>query len=247
MSQVIGYYSSYESFGAVDGPGLRLVYFLQGCPLRCKYCHNPETQVVNKEKPITVAEIIDHYEKSKEFYRQGGITISGGEPLMQIDFIIALFTELKKRGIHTCVDTSVVTFSENPLLLQKWGELVKVCDLFICDIKEINSARHKELTGLGNENILKGIKWLDEQGANLWIRHVLVPGYTDTKENLTGIGHFIKDLKHMEKFEILPYHNMMVPKYDNMNRKFELPEVVPPTREYCQECLKIINKAMHDA
>lgn len=98
MSEVVGYYSSYESFGAVDGPGLRLVYFLQGCPLRCKYCHNPETQAINKEKQITVSEIIDHYEKSKEFYLHGGITISGGEPLLQIDFIIALFTELKKEG-----------------------------------------------------------------------------------------------------------------------------------------------------
>ncbi|AHF57595.1 pyruvate formate-lyase-activating protein [Spiroplasma eriocheiris] len=245
MSKVTGYYSSFESFGAVDGPGLRLVYFLQGCPLRCKYCHNPETQEVNKEKPISVEEILDHYERTKEFYVHGGLTMSGGEPLMQLDFIIELFTAAKARGIHTAVDTSVCTFSTNEVILNKWKELVKVCDLFICDIKEIDSVRHKALTRLGNENILQGIKWLDDNGATTWIRHVLVPGYTDTRENLLGIGNFIKDLKHMEKFEILPYHNMMIPKYNNLNRKFELPEVVPPTREYCRECLKIVQEGMH--
>ncbi|AGM25247.1 pyruvate formate-lyase-activating protein [Spiroplasma chrysopicola] len=243
MQEKVGYYSSMESFGAVDGPGVRLVYFLQGCPLRCLYCHNPETQPVNKEKQISIAEILTKYENNKAFYEQGGITISGGEPLMQIDFVIALFKECKKRNIHTTVDTSVCTFSENPIILNKWKELVTVCDLFICDLKEFDSQKHKTLTGLGNENIIAGIKWLDANGAKMWIRTVLVPGFTDHHDNLVQIGQFLKTLKNCEKFELLPYHNMMIFKYKQLNLDFKLNGIEPPSKEYCKECLNIILSA----
>ncbi|WP_342269175.1 pyruvate formate-lyase-activating protein [Spiroplasma endosymbiont of Aspidapion aeneum] len=240
----IGYYSSYETFGAVDGPGVRFVLFLQGCLLKCKYCHNPETIAFLRDNPITVDEVIEHYKRNISFYKEGGITCSGGEPTAQIDFLIDLFRKAKEEGIHTCVDTCLGTFNgESPTLLEKWDKLIKLTDLFICDVKHTDNQKHIDLTTRPNENILEGIKYIDSKGTKTWIRHVLVPGYTDDDENLNAIGEFIAGLKNMERFEILPYHNMMIPKYENLKMKFYLKDVEPPSKEYVQQCKAIINKA----
>lgn len=243
--EIIGYYSSYETFGAVDGPGVRFVLFLQGCTLRCKYCHNPETIEFNKNKPITVEEVLELYSENESFYSKGGITVSGGEATAQMDFIIELFKEAKKRNINTCVDTAFGTFQNIPVIKEKWKELCKVSDLFLADIKHIDSEKHKVLTSRPNENILEAIKYIDSLGAKMWIRHVLVPGYSDDKQDLINLGKFIKELDNIERLEILPYHNMMIPKYQNLKMKFYLSHVIPPTKEYCGQCKDVIMQGVN--
>ncbi|WP_338969412.1 pyruvate formate-lyase-activating protein [Spiroplasma endosymbiont of Labia minor] len=238
------YYNSIETFGAVDGPGIRLVIFLQGCFLRCKYCHNPETIAFTKEKQISVNEVIKLYEKNKNFYESGGITLSGGEPTAQIEFCISLFKKCKELNINTCLDTAFSTFHNIDKVKEKWIELLKYTDIVLADIKHIDNKKHLDLTGKPNEEILMAVKFLDENGTKMWIRHVLVPGYTDDKEDLIRLGQFIGTLKNMERFEILPYHNMMIPKYRRLNMKFYLDGVIPPTKEYASKCKDIVDSGM---
>ncbi|ATX70568.1 pyruvate formate-lyase-activating protein [Spiroplasma clarkii] len=244
MEQPIGYYSSIETFGAVDGPGVRLVIFLQGCYLRCKYCHNPETLEFKRDKPITVDEVIRLYQKNKSFYRNGGITLSGGEATAQIDFCIALFKKTKSLGINTCLDTSYGTFQNIPKIKEKWRELLLHTDLVLADLKHIDNEKHIKLTSRPNDNILQGILLTDEVGTKMWVRHVLVPGWTDDKVDLEKLGEFVGKLKHMERLEMLPYHNMMIPKYENLKMKFYLRNVQPPSKEYVTECRKIIEQGI---
>jgi len=245
MTQPIGYYSSIETFGAVDGPGVRLVIFLQGCPLRCKFCHNPETLEFKKEKPITVEEIIKLYQKNKSFYNNGGITLSGGEATAQIDFCIALFQRAKELNINTCLDTSYGTFQEIEIVKNKWKKLLEYTDLVLADIKHIDNQKHINLTSRPNTNILEGIKFTDEVQTKMWVRHVLVPGWTDDKNDLKKLGEFVGTLKNMERLEMLPYHNMMIPKYENLKMKFYLKDVEPPSKEYVTQCREIIEQGMH--
>ncbi|AOG60777.1 pyruvate formate lyase activating enzyme [Spiroplasma helicoides] len=243
----VGYYSSMESFGAVDGPGIRLVIFLQGCLLRCKYCHNPEALAFTKDKPITVDEVLAIYNKNKSFYKNGGITLSGGEATTQIDFCIELFKEAKKLGINTCLDTCFGTYQDIPLVQEKWLELLKYTDTTLADLKHIDNEKHIALTSKPNTNILQAIKFLDDHNAKMWVRHVLVPGWTDDREDLLKLGQFLASLKNMQRLEMLPYHNMMIPKYESLKMKFYLKDVVPPTKEYVAECLKIIKEGMQKA
>ncbi|QEH62252.1 pyruvate formate lyase activating enzyme [Spiroplasma chinense] len=240
----IGYYSSIETFGAVDGPGVRLVVFLQGCLLRCKYCHNPETLEFKKDKPITVDEIMALYKKNQSFYKNGGITLSGGEATTQIDFCIEVFKAAKAKGINTCLDTCFGTYQEVDKIQDKWKELLSYTDLVLADLKHIDNEKHINLTSRPNTNILQAIKFLDKNGAKMWIRHVLVPGWTDDKEDLYKLGEFVGELKNMERLEMLPYHNMMVPKYENLKMKFYLKDVEPPTKDYVKECRKIIEQGI---
>ncbi|AKX33753.1 pyruvate formate lyase activating enzyme [Spiroplasma litorale] len=242
--EIVGYYNSIETFGAVDGPGLRLVIFLQGCLLRCKYCHNPETLEFKKDKIITIDEVIKLYEKNKSFYAHGGVTLSGGEATTQIDFCIALFKKLKELNINTCLDTCFGTFNEIEKIKSKWRELLKYTDLVLADLKHIDNEKHISLTSRPNTNILEAIKFVDECNTKMWIRHVLVPGWTDDKDDLIKMAEFVKGLNNVERFEMLPYHNMMIPKYENLKMKFYLKDVTPPKKEYVVECRKIIENVL---
>lgn len=218
-----GYIHSKESFGTVDGPGIRYVLFMQGCPMRCLYCHNPDTWEVNSGTLITTDEILNEYRKNSSFYTNGGITVTGGEPLLQIDFVTELFQKAKVEGIHTCIDTSGITF--NPQNTEKFDELVKYTDLVMLDIKHIDPKKHNALTGHGNENILAFAKYLEEKKTPLWIRHIIVEGITDSPEDLVRLGEFIGTLGNLKALDVLPYHTMGVGKYEEMGIPYPLKEL----------------------
>ena len=218
-----GYIHSKESFGTVDGPGIRYVLFMQGCPMRCLYCHNPDTWEVNAGTLITTDEILDEYRKNSSFYTNGGITVTGGEPLLQIDFVTELFQKAKAEGIHTCIDTSGITF--NPQNTEKFDELVKYTDLVMLDIKHIDPKKHNALTGHGNENILAFAKYLEEKKTPLWIRHIIVEGITDSPEDLVRLGEFIGTLGNLKALDVLPYHTMGVGKYEEMGIPYPLKDL----------------------
>ncbi|MBO5290751.1 MAG: pyruvate formate lyase-activating protein [Clostridia bacterium] len=228
---MIGYIHSKESFGTVDGPGIRYVLFMQGCPMRCLYCHNPDTWKTGQGTPITADEILREFNKNKSFYTKGGITVSGGEPLMQIDFLTELFKKAKEKNIHTCIDTSGVTFNkDDDRYLSKLDELLEFTDLIMLDIKHIDSDKHKELTGKDNKNILEFAEYVDKKNIDLWIRHVVVPSYTDLPENLYNLGKYIGQLKNLKALDVLPYHTMGVNKYKELGIPYKLEGVKPLTK-----------------
>lgn len=217
---------SIESCGTVDGPGLRFVVFLQGCPLRCLYCHNPDTWNQNGGQEMTVSEILEQFEHKRSFYINGGITVTGGEPLLQMDFLIALFTEAKKTKIHTCIDSSGIVFNENnPAFLQKLDQLLEVTDLFLLDIKHINREEHIRLTSQSNEKILAFARYLEKKEKDIWIRHVVVPTITFHKEYLQETGRFISTLSNVKSIEVLPYHTMGVKKYESLSMDYPLKDL----------------------
>lgn len=213
---------SLESFGAVDGPGIRFVVFFHGCPMRCAYCHNPDTWAGDEFSEMTVEELWERFERNRVFYETGGITVTGGEPLLQIDFLIELFTYFKNKGIHTCLDTSGILFPLNGKNLSGYEALAKVTDLCMLDIKEIDSAKHKALTGHGNEAVLSFAEFMNQQKVSLWIRYVLVPGHTDDDEDLFQLGRFIRRLDMVKALDVLPYHTMGEPKYQRLGLEYPL-------------------------
>ena len=221
---MIGHIHSIETFGTVDGPGTRFVVFFKGCPMRCAYCHNPDTWEMTGGEDKTVEEILDYYDHNKEFYRNGGgITATGGEPTVQIDFLIELFSKAKEKGINTCLDTSGIMFRRNvPELLEKYDRLCKVTDLVMLDIKHIDPEMHKQLTLQPNENILDFAKYLEEKDVPVWIRHVIVPGYTDSEEEQFKLGYFIGGLKNLKALDVLPYHTMGEAKYKKLGIDYRL-------------------------
>lgn len=240
-----GMIHSIETFGTVDGPGVRYVVFVKGCPMRCKYCHNPDTWEMAGGEKKTVEEIMDDYEKYKPFLHGGGITVTGGEPLMQIDFLIELFEEAKRRNVHTCLDTSGVMFRrDKPEILTKYERLMKVTDLIMLDIKHIDSEEHKKLTGQPCDNIFDFLKFIDEQEKEIWIRHVLVPGITLIPEYLERLGTFIAQFKHIKALDVLPYHDMGKTKYEQMGIDYVLKDVKPATQEEAIKARGIILDAM---
>ena len=219
---------SLESFGTVDGPGTRFVVFVQGCPMRCAYCHNPDTWPMTGGKEMEVAEIIADYERNASFYKDGGITVTGGEPMMQIDFLIELFTEAKKRGIHTCIDTSGIAFNPtNTEYVAKVDKLLPLTDLVMLDIKHIDPNKHKELTAQPNDNILAFAQYLSDHNVDIWIRHVVVPTLTDEDEYLYKLGYFIGGLKTLKALDVLPYHTMGKSKYENLGMEYKLKDIEP--------------------
>lgn len=231
-----GYIHSKESFGTVDGPGIRYVLFMQGCPMRCLYCHNPDTWEVNKGEKITTDEVIEDFNKNRSFYSKGGITVSGGEPLLQVDFLTELFKMAKEENIHTCIDTSGVTYNpDNKEYTEKLNELMKYTDLVMLDIKHISSASHKILTGKENSNILSFAKYLESKNIPLWVRHVVVEGYTDKAEDLIALGEFIGGLKNLKALDVIPYHNMGEVKYKEIGVKYPLEGLKPLTTQKAQE------------
>ncbi len=230
---------SIESFGTVDGPGVRFVVFLQGCPLRCQYCHNPDTWKSSGGTPYSPEELIWQFRKNKPFYTRGGITVTGGEPLLQINFLIEFFKLAKQQGIHTCLDTSGVTYREGD---KKLDELMKYTDLVMLDIKHISSREHKKLTGVHNENILAFARYLDRLDVPLWIRHVVVPGITDKEEYLFELGQFIASIHNVRMVEVLPYHTLGVSKYEELGIEYPLKGIEPMTKEGAAEAKKIIGR-----
>lgn len=214
---------STESFGTVDGPGIRFVVFLQGCPMRCLYCHNPDTWDVTGGRLMSAHEVLALYEKNRAFYSGGGLTVTGGEPLLQIDFLLELFSKAKEKGIHTALDTSGITYNEkNTEYMQKLEELMKYTDLVMLDIKQINDVKHKALTGASNRAPLAFAKYLEEKGISVWIRHVVVEGYTDNEDDLFALGEFIGKLKNVKALDVLPYHSMGESKYESLGIPYAL-------------------------
>ena len=218
-----GYVHSIETFGSVDGPGIRYVVFMQGCPMRCLYCHNPDTWEIGKGREVSAEELLREYDKNKMFYRNGGITVTGGEPLLQIDFLLELFSMAKTRGIHTCLDTSGITFVRNDSPYQKkLDELITYTDLVMLDIKHIDPVRHKKITSRDNESILGFARYLADKNVPVWVRHVIVKGYTDDAESLRALGRFIGGLKNVQALDVLPYHSMGEKKYDQLGIDYPL-------------------------
>ena len=267
----VGWIHSTESFGAVDGPGIRFLIFMQGCRMRCRYCHNPDTwrmpdfistrgenfqnTVAEEEKPapfgcghvertvinntekcpgklMTVKEILDKAERFRSYWRKtGGITVSGGEALLQIDFLTDLFEEAGRRGISTVLDTAAQPFTRTEPFFSKFERLMESTDLVLLDIKHIDDAKHRFLTGCTNVNILDCARYLSDIGKPVWIRHVLVPGYNDSDEDLTGTYDFIRTLRNVERVEVLPYHTLGVFKWEELGIPYPLRGIDPPTEE----------------
>ena len=236
-----GYIHSVESFGTVDGPGIRYVVFMQGCPLRCQYCHNPDTWQTNIGKEVSVDELLAEYHNNRSFYQKGGITVTGGEPLLQIDFVTKLLRKAKEKNIHTCIDTSGIVFNpDNQTLKQKFDELVKYTDLVMLDIKHIDSEKHKQLTGADNKNVLAFAKYLDEHNVPIWIRHVAINGITSENNDLFALGEFIGRLKTLKALDVLPYHTMGIHKYSELGLEYPLHGIGPSTTKDAENAKKII-------
>lgn len=240
MSEIYGNIHSIESCGTVDGPGIRFVVFTQGCPLRCQYCHNPDTWEFKENNKMTVQEIMDQYEGVKEFC-SGGITVTGGEPLCQIDFVTELFKKAKEKNIHTALDTSGLLFNKNDTT--KIDELLKYTSLVLLDIKHIDDEEHKKLTGHSNKNILEFAKYLSDIKKPIWVRHVVVPGITFKEEYLTKLGEFLATLNNIAALDVLPYHDMAIPKYENLGITYPLIGVPPLNHDQALEARNIIIKA----
>ena len=239
-----GQIHSIESFGTVDGPGVRFVVFFEGCPMRCLYCHNPDTWIAGAGESLEASAILEKFLRNRSFYQTGGITATGGEPLMQPDFLIELFTLAKRHGVHTCLDTSGITFRDEPQVKALFDRLLAVTDLVMLDIKHIDEEGHKRLTGHGNKNVLAFAKYLAERGKPMRVRHVLVPGYTQDEAQLKALGSFLKDFKNIEKIEVLPYHTLGRAKYENMGIPYPLGDTPQLTARDAARALEIIKGAM---
>lgn len=228
---------SIESFGTVDGPGIRFVVFMQGCPLKCKYCHNRDTWNLDGGHTITSDELVKeimHY-KSYMDNSGGGITISGGEPLLQAKFITELFIKLKKKKIHTAIDTA----GSLPIT-DEIKDLLDLTDLVLLDIKHIDNEKAINLTGAPNKNNLEFAKYLSNINKPMWIRQVLVPGYTDDESDLLKLKEFINSLNSVENVEILPYHSLGKFKWKELGATYELENVIPPSLETVEKAKDIL-------
>lgn len=235
---------STESFGTVDGPGVRFVIFFQGCPMRCLYCHNPDTWEVKGGTEMTAEELLAQYERNQSFYKSGGLTTTGGEPLMQLPFLTELYQKAKNRGIHTCLDTSGIVYRESRK--EEFQELFKVTDLVLLDIKHSIPEEHIKLTGQKQEAVLAFAKALEEAEVPMIIRHVVVPGITDTEEELTTLGHLIGGLRNLKGLEVLPYHTMGKVKYEQMNYDYPLKDVPDMDKAKAREARKVILRAIKE-
>ena len=239
---------SFETFGTVDGPGVRFVVFLQGCPMRCIYCHNPDTWDISAAKyEMSAEEVLEKMTRNLPFYKTGGITVTGGEPLMQTEFVTELFTLAKESGIHTCLDTSGIYFNTSESSLAKFDTLLAVTDLVMLDIKHIDTAEHKKMTGYENGAVLSFAKYLHEKGKPMRIRHVLLPGYTDKKEDLTRLGRFLGDFTNIEKVEVLPYHELGRVKYESLGIPYPLKDARVPMPDEISEAYELISSELGKA
>lgn len=248
---MVGYIHSIETCGTVDGPGIRYVIFMQGCPMRCLYCHNPDTWNCDYSsisvKKLTVDDIINDYNHYKDFLKNGGITVSGGEPLLQIDFLIELFEKAKSKNIHTCLDTSGITFQpENSNMMNKFDKLMLYTDLILLDIKHINNDEHIKLTSHPNSNILKFLEYLDNKKIPVWIRHVVIPGITLIDNYLYELGYHLGKYHNIKALDVLPYHSMGEEKYKLINIDYPLKDVPETTISEAIKAKEIILKGIKD-
>lgn len=224
----LGKIHSRESFGTLDGPGIRYVLFLQGCPLRCLYCHNPDTWSTSGGREMSAEEVMREYERGAAFYKNGGITVSGGEPLLQVDFLLELFRLAREKGVHTAIDTSGITYTEEENeYRKKLDELLSLTDLVLLDIKHVNPDAHKALTGQRNDRPLAFAKHLEELKIPVWIRHVVIDGYTNDEESLRELGRFIGRLKNLRALDVLPYHTLGKAKYRELGIEYPLGDMPP--------------------
>lgn len=244
MAEILGKIHSIESCGTVDGPGIRFVVFTQGCPLRCMYCHNPDSWGYDTDNLMSVDEILTQYEGVKAFCG-GGITVTGGEPLVQIDFVTELFKKAHDKGIHTALDTSGLLFNRENTA--KIDELLKYTSLVMLDIKHIDDDEHKKLTKHSNKNILDFARYLSEKNIPTWIRHVVVPGITYNEQYLIRLGEFLAELKNIKALDVLPYHDMAIPKYENLGIEYPLKGVPPLTHDEALKARNIIISAIKKA
>lgn len=235
---------SIETFGTVDGPGIRYVVFMQGCLLRCQFCHNADSWEIGTGRSVTVSEIIEDLKSYLPFVKPsgGGITVSGGEPLLQIPFLIELFKECKKLGVHTTIDSSGGCYSHAEHFQAELAELIQYTDLVLLDLKQIDRKKHKQLTGLANDHILEFAHFLSDHQVPVWIRHVLVPGVTTDHEDLENLGKFIGTLTNVKKIEILPYHKLGVYKWEALGYDYALKDVEPPTEEQVKEATELLHR-----
>ena len=273
--ETTGYIHSIDSFGSVDGPGVRFVTFLQGCHMRCRYCHNPDTwklantnavsdhqlsgnldpanaaentisdsaasSSVCNYKEMTPSALIRQALRYKRYWgKEGGLTVSGGEPLLQLDFMVELFRLAKENGVGTVLDTAGQPFTREEPFFSKLNALMENTDLVMLDLKHIDPEKHRSLTGHTNENILAFARYLNEIGKPMWIRHVLVPGVTDDEENLHGIRAFLDTLSNVKKVEVLPYHTLGIYKWESLGIPYTLKDVDPPTSESVKRAEEIL-------
>ncbi|MDY2813533.1 MAG: pyruvate formate-lyase-activating protein [Dorea sp.] len=236
-----GYIHSLESFGSVDGPGVRYVIFTSGCAMRCQFCHNPDTWNMQSGTPYTADELIEKALKYRTYWgSKGGITVSGGEPLLQIDFLTELFQKAKEQGIHTTLDTSGNPFTREEPFFDKFCKLMEVTDLVMLDIKQIDEEQHKILTGYTNQNILDMARFLSDIKKPVWIRHVLVPERSDRDDYLERLQEFILTLKNVERVEVLPYHTLGVFKWKELGFEYQLEGINPPTKDRVENANRIL-------
>ncbi len=236
---------SVESFGTVDGPGVRMVIFFQGCPMRCLYCHNPDSWEIQGGIEMTVEELLNQFERNRTFYRNGGITASGGEPLVQMEFLTALFEEAKSREIHTCLDTSGILYKKERN--DEFERLFSVTDLVLLDIKHSGIEGHKELTGWEQPPVLAFANALERTGTPMIVRHVVVPGITDGEEELREVGHLIGRFYNLAGLETLPYHTMGVNKYKTLGRNYPLEGIPDMKPEKAKAAKEIILEAIRES
>ncbi|MBP3367268.1 MAG: pyruvate formate lyase-activating protein [Treponema sp.] len=242
-----GYIHQLESFGSVDGPGVRFIIFFAGCPLRCKYCHNPDTWDITKGKPYTADELLAEALTCREYWgEKGGITVSGGEPLMQIDFLLELFTKAKEQKINTCIDTAGGPFTKEGAWFEQFRRLMSVTDLLLMDIKHIDEDEHVQLTGHTGKNIREMFRYLDGIKKPIWIRHVLVPGITDNDEYLMLTRDFIRTLSNVQRVEILPYHGLGAMKYKDLGIDYVLKDTESPSAERVARAKEILECEKYD-
>lgn len=232
---------SIETFGAVDGPGIRFVVFMQGCPMRCLYCHNPDSWAIANGQEMSADNLLTEILKYKNYYgKDGGVTLSGGEPLLQLDFAIQLFEKLKSHNINTCIDTSGIVYNTSVETDVKIDKLLSLTDLVLLDIKHIEDKNHQSLTGKSNKNILNFARYLNRKNIPMWIRYVLVPGYTDNEEDIKNLRRFLDTLDNIKKIEVLPYHSMGAAKYEKLKLDYKLKDVEPPTKDSILLAQKIL-------
>ena len=232
---------SLESFGSADGPGVRFLVFLQGCAMRCRFCHNPDTWSREGGALMEPAEVLDRAERYRSYWgTEGGITVSGGEALLQPEFVAELFEQAHARGIDTCLDTALQPFTREQPFFGTWERIMADCDLVIADIKHIYPEAHRALTGHGNENILDALRWLSDAGVPVWIRQVLVPGITDDDESLRRTAGFVKSLSNVRRVEVLPYHTLGVYKWDELGIPYTLRDVQPPSADRVENAERIL-------
>lgn len=234
-SKIKGRIHSIETFGAVDGPGIRFIVFFQGCPLRCLYCHNPDSWKFSDGKETTSDELINQIKDYKNFIKSGGVTLSGGEPLMQPEFAKSIILKCRENGIHTAIDTS------GAVELKSCIPVIDVVDLVLLDIKDIDDKDCIELTGKSNNGMIDLLNYCDSINKGVWIRHVIVPGYTLNYEKLNKINNFIKPYKCIEKVELLPFHKIGEYKWEQLNYKYKLEETRTPTEEEMNRARSIFN------